>query len=1148
MANPRKALTKESKFNYAHGNNLFEALGSARLRTLIEKLFPETSITAKTNGLSMNCLMPNHQDVHPSFFINLNDSYAKCFSCGYFSKNLLQLLQDAKGFTFKDSVQHIQNIVGYRIVTERHEKDLEALDVHQQAYKLIFDICNNHLLRCISGETDEEHYVPALIHSAKPALTWLFETRGHNKEMAPFLPYGLMPPQHLLLDIATTTLENKSNEEYAKTGTTTLSRERRKLILDRIRLLIEKVDGSWINAVTFHTGYGLTTPGRLRLRRPTDESKGENIMVLPGFSEDDPLGIFGLYSKHFSAFTPKEREEMVFIGVEGENDAITVQENIFASGLTGKYVLAFGGNANTTDVVFNAGVLKLYLMSDHPDPEIGKGEEWVKARLSTAQATAVYVFNKWDELRQNNLLVKDPDDAIRHNGFALFKQLAIDTLDNFIPAHIWAGNRASEAIADIPIDEVRQRLYCAADYGRCIKLEAELSTFVSRMETTFNIPSGPLRNEIVKFKDTEEGFIQRIVDTLKHEYHILYRVPNSRGGELVTFSKRSKCVVSIPINDAAAAAATLSKDFGDLYSWFRDHIGLPPTYVDDNTVDLPHSTLIKEKQRDIEAYLRIAMQTFGKGVPDKDTCIRLNQGIFLIEDPANPLENILLLINGKHCYLGRWLDPLTSNLTWVELEGPSYQKYLFNQGSQEPWSEEITSVEDLNQANSITLDDIKQVYEDVYLIYNKHWKFMYHEEDCRFLATHLMACAATAAFPTKVILAFIGLTGSGKSTAMSLFAGGQYPALKLLEASLYQASYTMASLYQAFDETSLMMVLEEFTSDTITATHKSRQVEDINELLRQVIFEGGSKVSRGTTEGKARSYHLHTNVAVSSITAARDPQDENRRYTINTVRVPSLKDPSQALFRTITKERFKQMKRILTLGLLKYNKQLKELHDELSVKFNTEDIVDFPVPSRYLRNFIPGCSILSLLGIDWRAFVQNCCTQRKQVIESTALDNPPQNLMNTILLAPLIPVAKGFASVQTLLTNENEISLINASQVGIFYDEATKILIVEWNALLNERGALGKNVEYNRMGRRGVKHTLDQHESIVHFTKYDEIPGLSDFLERIGLFSDANISVLNISSIVDKLRKRGPLAEVREFPSNVLDFKRKPDITSVNNI
>jgi hypothetical protein len=1108
---------KNGRLSYAHGNNLFERLDVTRLQLLLETLFPETRIQRKgASTLLMNCLTPGHPDVHPSFYINVGKNEARCASCRYYTRNLLQLLQDCKGYSYADAVAKISEVTNFRVVATKLSKDLEDLDNYQQMLRYAFRVCNQHLVNCLAPPEGDEEYNPALLSVAQRALDWLFGERGHKPEFVALLPYGLLPPQHLFLSLFDRLVDEDVAAQYASTGETSLPKTRRAAIREKAETLLRGVDGSWTHAVTFHTGHALSTPARLRLRRPTSENKAENFLTLPGHSDADGQGFLGLYSPQINAFSSKEREGFKYILVEGENDMLTSQEAVLQAGISDIFFLATGGNneSSDTDTLKDGGIDRVYMLSDHPHPDYGNGEEWLRPRLATATDVEARVFVRWPELCGNNLAIKDPDDVVRNLGFEHFR-MALDPL-SYSSVPQWAADRVEEEVTDIDVSEIRMRMHKAVEFGRCVRNPAELAAYLDAIEARVALPAGPLRSEIVKAGDSELGFIHRIAATIRHEFHTLYREDNGRGGTLHLYHRAERRRVHFYMTDGESMLSAMSNVFGNMYEYFRDSIGLPPGADEDLVTANPAA--IKDQQKDLAAYLKIAMQIVYKGVPAQPECLSVGQGLHLLPDPETGFEEVLYLVNGNAVYRGDWIGPTA--LRWSILRGPSDGRYLFDTDGS-PWTELIRSVEDLDVAGTYTVEDVKDAVIDVYKMFNSNWRFVHQELDSTYLAYHLAACAIAPAFATKTILSFVGQTASGKSTALAVFCGGQIPALQLLQPVQYQSSYTLASIYQAFNNSTLMMGLEEFTSDG--ALHKARQVDDISELLRQIVFKGGVVVRRGTAEGKQRVYRLHTNVVTSSIHVAKDSQDENRRFTVETVRKDGLRDPAIGVAEMFPAERYAELRRVLAFGMLRYMRQLKALHDQVEQDMSDPELVPFPVSSRFLRNFIPVASLMTLFGVEWKPFVRQTCLVRRTRLEGLNKDTGSANLLSQLLHTPGVPIGQGGrAAIQQLLGREEDWRQVNSSGCGFYYDDANRLGLVDWVAIRAPGGLLHRVPEYERSTVRILKHTLDQHPKALKEREF-EGAGITQFLLANNIVADNHeISVVRLDEIVNRLRQPVP--------------------------
>jgi len=65
------------------------------------------------------------------------------------------------------------------------------------------------------------------------------------------------------------------------------------------------------------------------------------------------------------------------------------------------------------------------------------------------------------------------------------------------------------------------------------------------------------------------------------------------------------------------------------------------------STELSHTAQIRERQKDSEQYLKIAMQTVYQDVPAKSECIVVGQGVHMLPDLERNGEKLLFVLNGK---------------------------------------------------------------------------------------------------------------------------------------------------------------------------------------------------------------------------------------------------------------------------------------------------------------------------------------------------------------------------------------------------------------------------------------------------------------------------------------------------------------------
>lgn len=1121
MAGKKAATPKDPQVNHSQGVRLLERLDAAKLELLAHRLWPQNRVHRRSGtAIRMNCPLPTHGETTPSFDIDAGEHIIKCYGCNYVTRNLLQFLSDTKGWSFRESISQIHSITGVRLVPDRVEKSLEALDVHQQALITIYEVANGYMTACLARREQadtEGDFTEAAMRAVEPALRWLFDERKHLIAYAANAPYGILPSPEMLRRMADELLSIKSSRLYAA-EVTTFDKAKRAAIMERIVKLTEHLDTSWTNAALFITGYGLTTPGRIRLRRFPYTSKNECMTILDGFADnDDPVGFFGLYSPNHSTMLPADANSRFFLGVEGENDALTVAEHLAARGVGGITVYAFCGNGNETDLLAEAGVRRTFIVSDEPGA-LGDGKKFIYGRLTSAIQVDVRIFSRWEGLPN----AKDPDDAIHLHGFDRFYELVCSGAafrHNYQTAEQWALEGALDQASTVPEDDTRGRVAAAVEYGRCVRNPIALALYVESASTALKLPAGPLRQEIVKAKDTERGFIARTVETIRSEFLPLYHEPNAKGGTLHLHHKRTRREITFHMVDGDAMAAQFANVFGNLYDWFKDSVGLPASFTEADEV--PHAALILERVRTLQGYLRLAMQDVYQGVPARSECKELGQGLHVKPDPELDSVPCLYVVNGKNVYYGRFLSPGRDHVTWEELSGPRHGAYLFLLAD-EPWAREITGVGDLDYSNTITKEEYAKALSMAERVFG-HWRFKHQSLDASYLARHLAAMTVPSVFPAKTLLSLNGLSHTGKSTLLGTFCGKGSRRLQILDCAQVLSSFSAANIYQGWNHKTCALCMDEFEASQDQRSHKGAAVENITEMLRDLVQEGGAVVGRGSSDGKTKRYVLDIFVVMAAINRPSQPQDENRRYEIHTHKAKDdeaeTKNPAVTVFQTFTHEEFDWMRRVLNLGLYRHIANMQEIRAKVEAAMTEEEFGDFSVPTRFLNNFIPLSTVMELLGQDWRPYVKACTASRKERLLSMAKDTAPNALYARVLSIPGINLgADGRVSVRGCLAKPDGWRVINSSSTGVFFDAGRNLLVIDWTVVKAPGGLLHRAEGVENVRETGLKHTLDQHELAVPSSEY-QAQGIRIFLRANGHdCTEGFMSVLRMSSVIEELR------------------------------
>ena len=71
-------------------------------------------VTLKKSGNRLKGLCPFHNEKTPSFSVNPDEMYWKCFGCGE-GGDVFKFVEKAEGFSFPEAVEHLAKIAGVEL-------------------------------------------------------------------------------------------------------------------------------------------------------------------------------------------------------------------------------------------------------------------------------------------------------------------------------------------------------------------------------------------------------------------------------------------------------------------------------------------------------------------------------------------------------------------------------------------------------------------------------------------------------------------------------------------------------------------------------------------------------------------------------------------------------------------------------------------------------------------------------------------------------------------------------------------------------------------------------------------------------------------------------------------------------------------------
>lgn len=1097
---------------FTEGKKLFQRIELSQLEALARDLFPTREVVAKGSGLVINCTNPSHPDNKPSMTIDPKQGWISCWSCGYRTRNILQWLRDSLGLSYPEALRKVQDATGVRIGT-RVEKELDNHETYVQYVELLLAVSQRYLQNLLIGDE-----TPIALESARPALQWFFDERGHDRNSVHLFPVGLMPPPTTREELAPKLLTERADRDYKLFKTTAAKPERREQVLEAFLARLKDLQPEWTNAWLYVTGHSLTMPARVRLRRP---GKDKFIRILEGSRPDEPTGFWNLYNPVFSeAMDPKGVQLLV---VEGENDALSLQESIYREGRRGLLVIGSCGSDTETEALKEAGFNEAQLMSD---AYTAQGEKWLLRRLHSGGDMTLGLFDAWHRLPPEYQLAKDPDEIVQSGGFETLFKLFKEP-GTFVPPEEWALRRLLDRLPDnSQASSASETAGLIVEYAQALRHPAAREKFLLEAEAKTGVPSGVVRPLIEQGGDTDRGMLARFEHALRQDFHFLY-LEHERGGVYMAVEHRATSRSGkLPLDSGKSVVGYFAAFVGSVLDYVQARVGLPQARLASDKAQRGDEPVL-DLQVVIGDYLFATLQLIAPTVPPIDQCERVGAGVHYVHNQhyALRLDPARLYVNDAKVVYRLW-DDGADHVRLERLNSHADKHLLFrrDEAMMCPWIEELPAV------NDVTLEDVQWAYATLTELFRVGWRFTHHDVDPEMLALLMFVFAAGDVFDHHVVLSLIGPSSSGKSTAISLFAGGQYPANRLLPYVSYQSGYTMASIQQALHLSPALLVLEEFSRDSSFQTHKGAQVENVNEMLRQIIFPGGHTGTRGRSKDeelsqRRKEYRLRTNVLTSSLTQARDIQDVNRRFYVETVKKPGFADPSQLVNSVLPdkSEAMLRMRRTLLLAPLKYHARLREAEAACYAELASGTFFDTPVESRFLRNFYGVGAVLSLLDQDWRSFVRKVTETRKEWLDSTSAMSADQEVFKALLRTNALTVAQGAnpTSVQAILahgTPDHEFA-INGAKKGIYIvrEGDSTFLCVEWTALMGDN-AYSKQAALRAVHARALRETANQHASAL---RPEAMAYVLRVLSEWGLlFSPSDVTVYDVTALRAELQAK----------------------------
>ncbi len=1048
MAAKKQAATSTGSF--ANIQKIWEKIFPSDWLALLAEHKPESQFRAKGGQIIGSC--PFHEgDRGASFFVTPTKGIVKCFgdTCGKTFTNPVKFLSEILKMNYGDTILFIQKRFGLKgVLPAALVKEYQDYYIHQQHKKTVCNALVKCLIDAIGDPENPRHMY------ARPLIDWLLGTRNIDRASIPYLGIGIIPPiLYLEQELGTDSPAYKWAREY-------------------FSKIYEGT--SWLGQLAFFMYDEPDNIARIKIRKVAAHD-----FTWVDDPYDEALGKFrGFYGlNYFGSFFGRGADgtgaNQVYV-TEGEFDTMACINALVLSGKLDMICIATGGKGSQLDqrggqggldCLIKLGIDTVCLIGDKDNG--GKG--FIQHTLGQRHSGDVNLrIMTWPDFDDEELLppeqrITDPDEWVQKRGYADFSKYA-RTSANYQQPHEWAYNGAADEIERIPGDDLRRKTSTAMEWGLLLHHKIECKAFCDRIAEAFGLDGAILYREINASDESEAGFVERIMEILL-EHFTLVGVEGVENGKrrMELWHKETRATVYCIVNDERSSETMLSAFFGTLPNFVREKIGAPSFVTnegEDTKMGLEQQTLMYRN------HVRSAIMQLNKGLPDLRSTVRKAQGLhYMGETEAE--GHLSYMVNGRDVYK---ITHPNGKLCVQQLTGPSDNGVVFRVDPNHKWLTTVSNAEDLLAGQDV---DLPQLYRDILKEMTIGWAFKYPELSAQFLAPHLMCLPYMSVFPRQTAIMLNAEASSGKSRfTAGLIGGTDFPKIQLIAASHLINVYTPAGIRQAMDGSSLCLCLEEF-EDYGGNDAKSIIVRRVCEMYRDMISEGGVKITIGSTGGTPKTSYLRHPLACCSIHPLRDEASLSRFVTFELERQLDRPDPVNILVDAFGEARLRQMKHELAIGLLKHIPELVQAYKDIAKEFATGANLPAKVPSRFREALYPALAMQKFLGLDYKKFAMDFCSSRKEQLTRISSTSENEQVFEAVLSSPFYVNSEGGgsvsskANVRSYIANvvQNDIEKINNTKCGVYYDYPTHSLVVHWieaiQGVLSSAPKFGKEVSSN---------------------------------------------------------------------------------------
>jgi len=1058
-------------------------------------------------GRKISGICPFHNDRDPSFIIDFEKRYAKCYSpdCGAFFWDPVRFYQELQPTqtSYIGALGELKDRFNIRLPIKTI-REIGKRWKHREMKRLLYRFTNGELCDVATVQGN-----PELAYGQN---TVRYLDLRQVPRVYHFLPIGILPPEKRLKDIV---------DQYC--AVEALAKKESQDLWDDIReyLAFAGKDVRWVGALLFFTGDSPQDPCKIKIRRTPNYVNGafqprdkKDIAFLPD-EQEEHNGIFGLFGTDLYKPFFAARDIKSFYLVEGEFDALNIMARQFDTGRVGFFCFSGGGGSvGSMDMMGHYGFETAYVIGD----DDAGGEGFTKEIMKSTLRVAIRAFN-WPRTlapAQGAMALEatDPDKAVLQYGLETVEEEFRKEANYSLP-YRWAAQRASEEMSGVDEDDIRQLTNLAARWGHYVRDKAEQQAYLQELSVTFNVNAGLVLNEMIAGDDNEEAFIERIRLVLEGRLHILNSVREGNSQILRVFDRQTNAIYDLPLAEDKRIAATVELMVRkDLYLWVREEVG-EPGFLD------TYDEMSEGTEMFYMKYWNIIMQSVSKAVtrlssslPNNAEVKYLGAGLHCVVENEGTVDEavVLYLVNGMDLYKGEFKEG--ERLVWAKLPGPSDgDVVVFAEGNARPKIHypQVQSDVDLNQAVDVTLEDL---YDELRQVINLGWDFKHHKVTVDLLTALLMQIYVANCFPRQPVVMLTSEQSGGKSSFLGGLVGRiTNPRINIVQPAIFMDNYTAAGVRQSMNHSSAALCLDEF-EDKGGNDRKSLAVRGVLLLVRGLANTEGSTVM-GSASGRHQEFNFHAPVFVAGIRGLTDPADISRFIIIEMDKKTDRKTPETMLMDNFGEKKLKRIQQLLPIVLFQHALKLRHALVAISEEYKDGGGLEYGLISRNREHYYGALAIMRVCNKDYKTFIHSYFRANRSSLERMAQSSMSNDLFNEVLNSPNIRVPSLNNSqertINDIVSGENPESL-NFSNSGCYYDKAANWLLVHWGTA---RHVVLKNTEFNHR----TPHWLKGHAQRSSYHIRDDEVEKSGVLQRmqryLGLMSQLrDISVYKVGDII----------------------------------